>query len=231
MRKAIMSAFLAVGLLTVSGGMLLRAQEGPAAGLASGVAENSAKLKQYTFKQKVEVYMKGELRKTSVSQVRYDSTRQRVATPIASPDEEASARGGGRRGGMLARRVAEKKEEMKDYIERMIGLMGQYLPPNADKIKSDISRAEFSMPESGEAKVTIPNYLKQGDSLSMTFNREEKRLSTININSKLDDDPITVAVNFQRLPNQGPNYPAMTNVNSPAKNIELRISTYDYQKQ
>lgn len=229
MRKATMSAVLTLGMLTIAGGVLL-AQEGPAAGLASGVAENSAKLKQYTFKQKVEVYMKGELRKTSVSQVHYDSSGQRVATPIDSPDQEASARGG-RRGGMLARRVAEKKEEMKDYIERMIALMGEYLPPNADKIKSDISRAEFSMPESGEAKVTIPNYLKQGDSLSMTFNREEKRLSTININSKLDEDPITVAVNFQKLPNEGPNYPAMTNVNSPAKNIELRISTYDYQKR
>ena len=41
---------------------------------AATIAENSKKLKQYTYTQKTQVYFKGELRTTKMSQVHFDPT-------------------------------------------------------------------------------------------------------------------------------------------------------------
>jgi len=202
-----------------------QAQGGAVLAISGNMAENAEKLKQYTFKQKVEFYLKGELKKTTVSQVHFDSNGQRVAVPLESTPAAESQQ----RGGRFARKIAEeKKDEMKDYVERLIGLMGQYFPPNPDKIKDAAKRAEFSQPAPGEAAVAFYDYLKTGDSMTMTLEAAEKRITEIAVKSSLDDDPVSILVSMSQLPN-GPNYPSSTNLKSDAKQVELRISTYDYQ--
>lgn len=216
----LMAAFAALSLTPQ-----LHAQKAAGLAIASSMGENSEKLKHYTFKQKVEVYLKGDLKKTTVSQIHYDSNGERVAVPIeSSPAADAQ-----QPRGQIGRRIAEqKKDEMKDYIERLTGLMGQYLPPTEDRIKAAVPGAQFSQPEAGVAEATFPDYLKAGDSLTITLNSAERRVSQLRVKSSLDTDPVSIVVNFSQLPD-GTNYPATTSVKSEAKGIELQISTSDYQ--
>lgn len=219
---------LAVALMAIALVPQLRAQSPVGGAIAANMAANTEKLKKYTFKQKVEVYLKGELKKTSVSQVHYDSSGQRVAVPLESSPAAAAAQP---RRGPIGRRIAEeKKDEMKDYIERLMGLMGQYLPPTEDRIQATVSRAQFSQPSPGEAQVKLPDYLKDNDSMTITLEAAEKRITQLEVKSSLDSDPVSIVVIFSSLPD-GTNYPATTTVKSEAKQIELRISTYDYQPQ
>jgi hypothetical protein len=44
---------------------------------------------------------------------------------------------------------------MKEYVERLVGLMGQYLPPNPDKIKAALSTAQITPPAGGDAKIAF----------------------------------------------------------------------------
>jgi len=222
-RSVTLFAALAATALTPQ----MQAQKAAGLGIVSSMAENSEKLKQYTFKQKAEVYLKGELKKTSVSQIHFDSNGERVAIPLeASPAADTQ-----QRRGRIGRRIAEeKKDEMKEYLERLTGLMGQYLPPTEDRVKAAVPAAQFSHPDPGTAEVTFPDYLKPGDSMTVALNAAEKRIAQISVKSSLDSDPVSIVVNFSQLPD-GTNYPAITSLQSEAKGIELRLSTYDYQPQ
>jgi hypothetical protein len=196
---------------------------------AAKMAENTTKLKQYTYTQKTQVYLKGELRKTKLSQVHFDpTTGEKVVVPMDSGDAEQQPDEG--RGGRLRARIVEKKrDEMKEYVERLVGLMHQYLPPNPDRIKAAMPHAQITPPADGGAKIALSDYLKPGDTETFSIGSESKRLDQIAIKSSLDDDPVSFIVNFARLPDNT-NYPSMTTIKSEAKSLEIRVTTSDYHK-
>ena len=69
---------------------------------AATMAENSKKLKQYTYTQKTQVYFKGELRTTKMSQVHFDpTTGEKVVVPMDMGDAAQQPEQG--RGGQVER--------------------------------------------------------------------------------------------------------------------------------
>jgi len=204
---------------------------GGGAALTEKVAENSRKLKQYTYKQTTQVYLRGELRRTQVAQVHYDSSGEKVLVPQESPDAQpAQAQARRRLGGrIIEKKIEEQKDEMKEYVERLVGLVGQYLPPNPERLKAAAPNAQTSMSESGDARIALKGYLKPGDMMTLAVDPSSKQLNQIVINSTLDEDPVSFVVNFARL-KDGTNYPSLTTVQSPAKQLELRVITSDYYR-
>lgn len=196
---------------------------------AARMEENTKKLKEYTYTQKTQVYFKGELKKTKLAQVHFDpATGEKVVVPMDSGDAEQQPDQG--RGGRLRARMVEKKrDEMKEYADRLVGLMHQYLPPNPDRIKAAMTRAQVTPPAGGDAKIALSDYLKPGDTVTFSMNPESKRLDQIAINSSLDSDPVSFTVDFARLPDDT-NYPSVTNIKSEAKGLEIRVTTSDYHK-
>jgi hypothetical protein len=196
---------------------------------AANMAENSKKLKQYTYTQKTEVFLKGELKNTRMAEVHYDpATGEKVVVPLNTGEAAQQPQEG--RGGRLRQRIVEKKkDEMKEYVERLVGLMGQYLPPNPDRIKAAMPSAQITPPAGGDAKILLSNYLKQGDSMTFSVNPTSKKLDKIAIGSSLDSDPVSFSVDFARLPDDT-NYPSMTSIKSEVKGLEIRVSTSDYHK-
>ena len=204
--------------------------------VSAKMAENAKVLKQYTYLQKTQVFFRGELTTTKLDQVHYDSMGEKISIPISSttPEEEQQRRAVLPVGRMVQRRVAEKKEEMKEemkqYIERLVGLMGQYLPPNPDRVKAAMAKADITPPSGdADAKVAMHDFLKPGDSVKLSISSATEQPSEISIHSTLDDDPVSFVVSFNKLPD-GTNYPELTTINSDAKELEMRISTLDYHK-
>ncbi len=191
--------------------------------IAKDIAANSQSLRQYTYLQTTEVILKGEVKNTRKAQVHYDSTGQKVSVPLASAEPATEGRG------LKARIVEKKKDEMKEYVERLVALMGQYLPPNSDKIKAALPTAQITPPAGGDAKIAFNNYLKQGDTMALSVNSQSKKLDQISIQSSLDNDPVSFLVDFARLPD-GTNYPSMTSIKSPSKSLEIKVTTSDYHK-
>jgi hypothetical protein len=229
MNRAIRKRCVLLSLLPMVVGFGVSAYSQMAGGeLAANMAENSKKLKQYTYLQKTHVYIKGDLKNTKVAQVHYEqATGEKISVPLDSETSDQS--GGGRRGAFRARIVEKKKEEMKDYVESLVALMGQYLPPNGEKIKAAMPRAQVTPPSEGVAKIAFPDYVKPGDLVTFSINTETKKLDRIAIKSRLEDDPVSFQVDFARLAD-GTNYPSMTRIISDPKQLELRITTSDYHK-
>jgi hypothetical protein len=228
-KLAVQIALLAL-VLSVS----LQAQMGAMGNLdlSGKMAENAQKLHQYSYTQKTEIFLKGDLKTTKLAQVHYDSSGNKVVTPVNTEPDQSGQQSGGRHG-ILARvkekKTQEKKDEMKDYIDRLTGLMGQYLPPNSDRVKAAMPRALITPPASGELKVTLPDYLKTGDKMVLSVDPTTKALTEIIVNSTLDDNPVSFQVNFSQLAD-GTNYPSLTNINSPSKDLRIQVSTSNYQK-
>ncbi len=108
-------------LLVFTAALALQAYAQMAGGeFAAKIEENTAKLKQYTHTQKTQVYFKGELRTTKLSQVHYDSqTGERVVVPMDTGDAEQQAGAGTRRQAQGAHRG--KKARRDEGVRRTTG--------------------------------------------------------------------------------------------------------------
>ena len=88
---------LAVGLLIVGCGMaaavgaqgLSGGMQGMQAGISAQMKKNKAELRQYLWKQRVEVEFKGEDKSTKLDQLHYDASGEIVRVPLSAPPPPA----------------------------------------------------------------------------------------------------------------------------------------------
>jgi hypothetical protein len=149
---------------------------------------------------------------------------------LAQPAQPQQSRRGGR---LKARLIKKKVDEMKDYGARLKSLLGEYVPPNPEKIQETFKAGNASVvPAGGLSSLTLNNYYKTGDKLIFSFDTTARKIRSINIDSYLDDpknDVVTLAVAFASLPD-GSNYVATTDLKADSKNMEIRTVNSDYQK-
>ena len=116
-----MLTLLAILFLVVASG----AQQSTTA-VMTAMAANSKQLKGYTFKQRTEIYHKGELKNAKVEQVHFTSSGERISIPLEqqkTQTEPSRLRPGAR---LIAKRMEEKQGEMKDYVERLMAFTSRY---------------------------------------------------------------------------------------------------------
>jgi hypothetical protein len=190
--------------------------------LAAGLAENARLLHQYTFKQRIEIAYKGEDRTSRVIQVRFDSNGKRQFTVVSESG------GGEEPKGLGARIIARKRNEMKEYAQRLTDLVEQYLPPDAEKLRPALASAERGRAEKG-ISMTMKNYYQQGDSFSVVFNVAARKPQSMEIKTALDKDPIVINADFEDV-SSGPSYPTLVKIQAPKKELEIRLTAYDFKK-
>ena len=77
--------------------------------------------------------------------------------------------------------------------------------------------------------VRLRNYLKKGDSVTLLLDPATHKLSRLELSTSLDKDSVSMTTDLTTAPN-GPSYPSLTTIKAPAKNLEIRISSYELQK-
>jgi hypothetical protein len=201
----------------------------PTSALMSGMAANAQQLRQYTFKQRTETYHKGELKNAKVAEVHYSASGERVSIPLneQAAQPQAPRRGPGHR--LIAKKMEEEKDKMKDYIERLMSLTGRYLAADPAKLQAALGNAEVTTGGgSNQVRIRMRDYVKAGDSMTMSFDPATKRPTRTEVSTSLDDAPVTIVLAFDQI-HDGPNYPGKTVVRSDAKQLEIRVFTYDYR--
>jgi hypothetical protein len=207
------------------------------AGLKQSLAKNQAALKQYTWTETTKISLKGEVKKQEQKQCQYGPDGKVQKTPLqggAQAPQEQEASGGRRRGGRLKQEIVEKKVgEMKDYMQRVTALVHEYTPPDPQKIQAAHAAGNVTVtPAQPITTITIKNYLKQGDSVTLGFDTTAKRIATYNVDSYLDnpkDDAVKLAVNFAQLPD-GTNYAQQSVLDATGKQIQVKVTNSDYKK-
>src|SRR6516164_3471874 len=197
--------------------------------LKQAAAQNKQALEQYTWVEQVSISLKGEQKKQEHFQVRLgpDGKPQKTSLdpPPAPPEHE----------GRLKKHVVEKKkEEYKEYADQIKELIQQYVPPERDMLEQAYQRGNIMVgPQpggSGQYRLVISNYIKQGDNMTLIVDKTAKELSSLSISTYLDDpkDAVNVTVAFARIPD-GPNHVSGETINGVSKQLTVAIQNSNYQ--
>ena len=197
------------------------------AALKQSTAENQQKLHKYEWTETTQLTLKGDAKPPSLSMCQYGPDGKVQKTPMSAPPPPPS-------GGRFKQKViAKKKEEMKDYMGQVKTLLAMYVPPDPQRMQQAFQAGKVSLNAtagSGLAAVVFKDYAQPGDQMTISFNTSEKKISSLNVNTYMDEpkDTVTLAVQFASLPD-GTNYVQQSVLNATAKKLQVTTTNSNYQ--
>jgi hypothetical protein len=200
--------------------------------IKESAAKNKQALAQYTWVEQDTISLKGEQKKQEHFQVRLGPDGKPQKTPL----DAAPAADSGEKEGRLKKHVIEKKkEEYKEYAEQIKALIQQYVPIDKDTIEQARQKGNISLGTQantpGEYKLVISNYIKQGDNMTLVFDKTQKALASLSIATYLSDpkDAVNVTVQFSSMPG-GPHHVSGETINGVSKQLTIAVQNSNYQK-
>jgi hypothetical protein len=202
-------------------------QEKLAAAKASA-AQNQLALRSYTWVEKTDLSLKGEVKNTKLNSCRYGRDGKVQKTPIGDPPPPPE-----KKRGLRGKVIEKKKEEMKEELQAATALVQQYVPPDPGLIQVVINAGKASLAQEGPGALALEfsDYVKAGDALTLRFDAALTAMRQMSVATYMDDpkSPVTLRVDLQSLPD-GTNYPASVSMKIPASQIEVRVTNSNYQK-
>ena len=224
----------ASAIVMVAGAFAVSAQspelQQKVAEVKEAMAANKQALAQYTWQEQVTVSLKGEQKKQEHFQVRLGPDGKPQKQSLDAPQEPAAPSGG-----RLKQHVVEKKkDEYKEYVDQIKDLIQQYVPPDKDMLAQAAQKGNVALGPAGGApgqyRLVLSNYVKQGDSMTLVFDKGQKALVSVSIASYLSDpkDAVNVTVAFAGIPG-GPNHVASQTIDGVSKQLTIVIANSNYQ--
>jgi len=197
------------------------------AALKQSLAQNQQALHQYTWTEKMGTIFKGETKSTK-SQCKYDPDGIVQKTALDAPQPRPQ-----KKRGVKGKVIEKKKDEMKDYMERVGSLVKRYVPPEGSQMQASIQSGKGGIQPAAGGVVTLifHDYAKPGDTVSLKFDTAAKKVQGYDVSTHLDtpDEVVTLKVVFDNLPD-GTNYVAQSILDATAKQIQIRTTNSGYNK-
>ena len=200
------------------------------ANIKEASAKNKQALASYSWTESITISLKGEQKKQEHFQVRLGPDLKPQKTSL-DPPTEAAAPSGGR---LKQHVVARKKEEYKDYADKMKALAQQYVPPDKDLLQQAYAKGNITLgPAAGnpnEVQLIVHNYLKPQDSMTLVFDKTQKAVTKVTIASYMDDakDAMNLTVTFTSLAD-GTNHVSNLVIDGVSKQLKIAIQNSNYQ--
>ena len=224
-RRVLVSAAVGIGLAVLAGRPAdAQDLQQKVAAAKEAAAQNQQALRAYSWLEKTEISLKGEVKGTKIESCRYGPDGKVQKTPVQEPPPPEKKRG-------LRGKVVEKKTgEMKAEMQAAGALIHQYLPPSPDKIQAAMGAGKVTVTPGAATGVRIADYVKAGDALTLVV-APGKGMQQVAVTSYLDtpDKAVSFNVQMQSLPD-GVSYPGTIILSIPSDNLEVRITNSDYKK-
>jgi len=195
--------------------------------LKQNQAANKQELAQYTWQETETISIKGSVKDTKVYQVQMVNGQQQK-TEVSNQQAQQS----GRQGRLKEHIVDNKKQEYQEYGQSIGALAKQYTTPDPDRLMQAKQAGNISLqPGSGAVSLVIKNYMKPGDSVTLTIDPQSEQLQSVRVASYLDDpkDAVTISAEFAQLPD-GANHVANTLINGESKQLTVNDRNSNYQR-
>lgn len=196
--------------------------------IKKSLVQSKANLKNYSWVETTKTWINGELKSTKENQCYYsvDGKLTKVATGNSDPAKKA--------GGIRGKIIENKKEALADYIGKAMQKVKDYLPPDGDKLQRiyDAGKVGIQILEPGKKfKLSFPDYLQQGDLLSISVDMEGQKLMALSVTTWIDkpEDKVGFDVTYNSLPD-GTQFAATTTLVAVAKDLKLEISETGFRK-
>ena len=106
-------------------------------------ALNQKALRSYSWLEKTELSLKGEVKNTKVDMCKYGPDGKVQKTAVVEPAPAEKKRG------LKGKIVAKKTGEMKDELEAAVALVQQYVPPSPDLMQVVMNAGTASLSQAG----------------------------------------------------------------------------------
>jgi len=186
---------------------------------------NKQKLAQYTWQETETIAIKGSTKDTKVYQVQMVNGQQQKTL---LNNQSAGSSGGGR---LKERAVQHETQEFEEYGQQISALAKQYTTPNPEALMQAKQAGNISIqPGNGTVSLVIKNYIKQGDSVTMTISEQTHSPVAVNVSSYLNDpkNAVKISAQFSQLPD-GTNYAATTMIDGVSKHLTVNEQNSNYQ--
>ena len=211
---------IAAAVLAAAISAIAQAGGGPVAeklaAVKQSVAENQQKLHHYQWKETTQLTLKGDPKPPSAVGLPVWSGREGTENTAHCATTASEWR----------KNEAEGDREQEGRDE---GLHGTGKGParqvratrsakHATGLRIRESLVEFPIASSGVTQIVFKDYALAGDQMTISFDTAAKKITTVNVNTYLDDpkDVVTLAVQFASLPD-GTNYVQQTVLDATAK--------------
>lgn len=233
----LMAALLGVGQsqFGVAGSSLDVPQGMDPAQVAAAIKANAQALKAFTWQQRLQLQLKGEIKKVTLTQMNYDVYGNVQKTQLSEQPSDNSAQESSGRGlrGRVKQKVVEKKTgEFKDMMNGIAALVKSYteLPP--EQLQAALKQATVSQGQGdmgGAVQIQMTGVLQQGDSLILWIDQGAMLFRRISIATTYEGNPVTTTANYAMLPS-GQVYMAQAILNYPKKEVVVEIDNLNYQR-
>ena len=194
--------------------------------LKQSEAANQQKLAQYAWTETETISIKGDVKDVKTYQVQMVNGQQQKTLV-----NNQQAQQGGHEGRLKEHAVDKKKSEFEQYGQQISALAKQYTTPNPAALMQAKEAGSVSLqPRNGAASLVIKNYVKQGDTVTLTLDPQAKQLQGIQVNSYLNNpkNAVTINAQFAQLPD-GTNHVASTFINGESKQLTVQDQNSNYQ--
>ena len=204
------------------------------AALKQSLQQSQASIRKYEWIETTIISLKGEEKSRKQQRCFYGADGKLQKLPVAGAETPAVDTGRGRRGGgrIKERIVENKKDEIQEYMERAVGLVHQYVPPQPEALDAAKKAGKVAMSPApgGRASLQFKDFVKPGDMLGVEIDNATNALAGLFVNSYLDApaDVVSLNVEFRALAD-GTNYAAQTTLDAKAKNVRVVIQNSGYR--
>jgi hypothetical protein len=225
-----LTEIVALPSLILLSGTIMMAQNQPLEekliALKQNQEANKQKLAQYTWQETETISVKGSVKDTKVYQVQIVNGQQQK-TETSNQQAQQS----GRQGRLKEHIVDKEKQEYQEYGQSIGALAKQYTTPDPDRLMQAKQAGNISLqPSGGAVNLIIKNYVKPGDSVTLTIDPQSNQLQNVRVASYLSDpkDAVTISAEFAQLPD-GTNHVANTLINGESKQLTVSNQNSNYQ--
>jgi hypothetical protein len=112
-------------------------------------------------------------------------------------------------------------------------LLAMYVPPDPQRMQQAFQAGKVSLnPAAGEgvAQLVFKDYAQPGDQMTLSFNTAARKMSSVNVNTYMDDpkDAVKLTVQMASVPD-GTNYVHQTVLDATAKKLPGTTTSSNYQ--
>jgi len=215
----------AIAIISLTGaGQTAPTPEAVLTAVKKNLQDSQAQLRKYEWVETTAISLKGEEKSRKQQRVYYGADGKLTKLPVGEPAAAAEASGGrGGRGSRVKGKIVEnKKDEMKDYMEKAAALIHSYVPPSAELIQKAKDAGKMSvLPQpTGRVRAEFKDFIQPSDKLWIEIDPAAGRLGGVNVATYLDkpEDTVTLDVRYGALAD-GTSFVAQTSFEAKAKNI------------
>ncbi len=183
--------------------------------------ENAQRTRDYSWTQRTEVKVKGEVKSLKTEIVRYTVDGELQKTSI---DETSAKKPKGVRGKVAKKKIAG----MKDWMAELGELLKAYSLPTAGNLLDFLNKASVS-PDGAGRKLDATGVVQAGDRMSVWINDDFKMVKT-EVTTQHDGSDVKLMTDHETTPD-GLDYVARTTIVVPDKGIEMTVENFSYKRE